>query len=85
MYFSDTESGVSEGCPSDLDSLYGGSTRLGRPGVPGSSDLQRALRRLSMRRANELNEMDYAKEERERQSREELNRERFVVKLVFLV
>ncbi|XP_045179167.2 trafficking kinesin-binding protein 1-like isoform X3 [Mercenaria mercenaria] len=79
MYFSDTESAVSENCAGDIESLYGAtSTRLGRPGIPGSNDLQSALRRLSMRRANELNEMDYAREERERQEREQKFRERTV-------
>ncbi|XP_052812866.1 trafficking kinesin-binding protein 1-like isoform X2 [Mya arenaria] len=72
MYFSDNESGVGEAHGSDLDSLYSGSSKLGRPGVPGSTDLQTALRRLSMRRANELNEQDYAKGEKERQEREQL-------------
>jgi hypothetical protein len=59
-------------------------TKLGRPGVPGSSDLHSALRRLSMRRANELNEMDYAREERERQERERERRarERSVFKVI---
>ena len=36
------------GCRSDLN--------LGRPGIPGSNDLETALRRLSMRKANEINE-----------------------------
>ncbi len=29
---------------------------LGRPGIPGSNDLETALKRLSMRKANEINE-----------------------------
>ena len=54
--------------------FFRGSQKLGKPGIPGSNDLQAALRRLSLRRANELNEMDYRREERER-----LARERYVI------
>ncbi|XP_060553261.1 trafficking kinesin-binding protein 1-like [Ruditapes philippinarum] len=80
MYFSDTESAVSENCTGELESLYGATpSRYGKPGIPGSNDLHTALRRLSMRRANEINEMDYAKEERERQEREQKQRERRVI------
>ncbi|KAJ8319826.1 hypothetical protein KUTeg_001413 [Tegillarca granosa] len=70
VYLSDGESEVSEGYHGDLDSLYGSSSNLGRPGIPGSNDLEAALRRLSMRRANELNEQDYfAEQERKKRER----------------
>ncbi|KAK3577177.1 hypothetical protein CHS0354_037516 [Potamilus streckersoni] len=64
MYLSDggEESVHSDGYNADLDSLYGSTQHLGRPGIPGSNDLETALRRLSMRRANELNELDFQKE-----------------------
>ncbi|XP_052237343.1 trafficking kinesin-binding protein 1-like isoform X2 [Dreissena polymorpha] len=71
MYFSDNESGVSDLHASDMESLHGGNKRLG---VPGGNDLQMALRRLSLRRANELNEIDYAKQQKEREHlRERVN------------
>lgn len=41
--------------------------RIGRPGIPGSNDLETALRKLSIRRANELNERDYFEDEEKRQ------------------
>ena len=63
MYFSDVDSGPSESAGSDLDGLYGTRSNLGRPGIPGSNDLETALRKLSLRRANELNEQDYKEEE----------------------
>ncbi|XP_025114585.1 trafficking kinesin-binding protein 1-like isoform X2 [Pomacea canaliculata] len=56
---SDSESLISDGYSADMDSLYGSNTELGRPGIPGSNDLESALRRLAMRRANELNERDF--------------------------
>ncbi|KAL3854814.1 hypothetical protein ACJMK2_014059 [Sinanodonta woodiana] len=64
MYLSDggEESAHSDGYSADLDSLYGSTQHLGRPGIPGSNDLETALRRLSMRRANELNELDFQKD-----------------------
>ena len=31
-------------------------TTIGRPGIPGSNDLETALRRLTLRKANEINE-----------------------------
>lgn len=67
MYFSDVDSGPSEHAGSDLDGLYGTRTNLGRPGIPGSNDLETALRKLSLRRANELNEQDYKEDEARRQ------------------
>ncbi|XP_076089486.1 trafficking kinesin-binding protein 1-like isoform X2 [Mytilus galloprovincialis] len=66
MYFSDLESGPSDATASDLDGLYGTRHSLGRPGIPGSNDLETALRKLSLRRANELNEQDYKDEENKR-------------------
>ncbi|KAK3082835.1 hypothetical protein FSP39_006648 [Pinctada imbricata] len=66
MYFSEDESVQSDGYNADLDSLYGGSSQVGRPGIPGSNDLETALRKLSLRRANELNELDYQEEADER-------------------
>ncbi|VDI26774.1 trafficking kinesin-binding protein 1 [Mytilus galloprovincialis] len=66
MYFSDLESGPSDATGSDLDGLYGTRHSLGRPGIPGSNDLETALRKLSLRRANELNEQDYKEEENKR-------------------
>ena len=50
--------------------VFSCNNKLGRPGIPGSNDLKSALRRLSLRRANELNEMDFKREEKERQARE---------------
>lgn len=32
------------------------SRQLGRPGIPGSNDLETALRRLALRKANKFNE-----------------------------
>lgn len=68
MYFSETESVQSDGYTADLDSLYGDVKKhsLGRPGIPGSNDLETALRKLSIRRANELNEEDYFEDEENR-------------------
>ncbi|XP_071149492.1 trafficking kinesin-binding protein 1-like isoform X1 [Mytilus edulis] len=66
MYFSDLESGPSDATGSDLDGLYGTRHSLGRPGIPGSNDLETALRKLSLRRANELNEQDYKEDENKR-------------------
>ena len=37
---------------------------LGRPGIPGSKDLDTALKRLSLRRQNEASEKDYKERER---------------------
>ncbi|CAG5131237.1 unnamed protein product [Candidula unifasciata] len=42
---------------------------LGQPGIPGSNDLESALKRLAMRRANEQNERDFLDEEEERRRR----------------
>ncbi len=42
------------------------SDSLGKPGLPGSNDLETALRRLTMRKANEINEQ-LLREEDERQ------------------
>ncbi|XP_033728097.1 trafficking kinesin-binding protein 1-like isoform X1 [Pecten maximus] len=68
MYFSETESVQSDGYTADLDSLYGDVKKhsLGRPGIPGSNDLETALRKLSIRRANELNEEDFFEDEENR-------------------
>lgn len=38
-------------------------SQYGKPGIPGSNDLETALRKLSLRRANELNEQDYREDE----------------------
>lgn len=71
MYFSDAESGVGEGFGSDIESQYGAlSSRLGKPGVPGSCDLQIALRRLTRRLANEPNDHDSGQDEKARQELE---------------
>ena len=40
---------------------------LGQPGIPGSNDLESALRRLAIRRANELNERDFLEDQRKKQ------------------
>lgn len=37
---------------------------LGRPGIPGSKDLDAALKRLSLRRQNEASEKEYELRER---------------------
>ncbi|XP_021351763.1 trafficking kinesin-binding protein 1-like isoform X3 [Mizuhopecten yessoensis] len=68
MYFSECESVQSDGYTADLDSLYGDVKKhsLGRPGIPGSNDLETALRKLSIRRANELNEEDFFEDEEKR-------------------
>ncbi|XP_060065606.1 trafficking kinesin-binding protein 1-like [Ylistrum balloti] len=68
MYFSESESVQSDGYNADLDSLYGDVKKhsLGRPGIPGSNDLETALRKLSIRRANELNEEDFFEDEENR-------------------
>ncbi|XP_070187850.1 trafficking kinesin-binding protein 1-like isoform X2 [Littorina saxatilis] len=55
---SDNDS-FSDGYSADMDSMYGSSSELGRPGIPGSNDLESALRRLAIRRANDLNERDF--------------------------
>ncbi|KAL5005743.1 hypothetical protein ScPMuIL_016901 [Solemya velum] len=68
MYLSDTESAVSDGYSGDVDSVHGSTPTLGRPGIPGSNDLETALRRLSLRRANYLNEVDFRREEERRQT-----------------
>lgn len=59
---SDNESLTSDGYSADMDSIYGSNSelaRLGRPGIPGSNDLESALRRLASRRANDMNEREY--------------------------
>ncbi|XP_046555440.1 trafficking kinesin-binding protein 1-like isoform X2 [Haliotis rubra] len=61
FYMSETES--ADGYSADLDSLHGSNPDLGRPGIPGSNDLETSLKRLAMRRANELNERDYREDE----------------------
>lgn len=64
MYFADMEESEA---PSDLagfNSLYRNQKcQYGKPGIPGSNDLETALRKLSLRRANELNEQDYREDE----------------------
>ncbi|RUS69674.1 hypothetical protein EGW08_022563 [Elysia chlorotica] len=64
---SDLDSHTSEGYGGDLDSLYESNSELGRPGIPGSNDLDNALRRLATRRANEMNEREFLAREREAQ------------------
>ncbi|XP_059177188.1 trafficking kinesin-binding protein 1-like isoform X3 [Physella acuta] len=73
-YPSDVESIASDGYSADMDSLYGSNPELGRPGIPGSNDLESALKRLALRKANELNERDFHEEE-ERKRKQELERE----------
>ncbi|CAL1548102.1 unnamed protein product [Lymnaea stagnalis] len=70
-YPSDVESFASDGYNADMDSLYGSNTELGRPGIPGSNDLESALKRLAMRKANELNERDFHEEEERRKHKEQ--------------
>ncbi|KAI8761156.1 trafficking kinesin-binding protein 1 [Biomphalaria glabrata] len=70
-YPSDVESFASDGYSADMDSLYGSNPELGRPGIPGSNDLESALKRLAMRRANELNERDFHEEERRKKKEQE--------------
>ncbi|KAL8620542.1 hypothetical protein ACOMHN_066965 [Nucella lapillus] len=65
---SDSESFNSDGYSADMDSIYGSSSELGRPGIPGSNDLESALRRLALRRANDLNERDFLNGQRENRS-----------------
>ncbi|XP_065608829.1 trafficking kinesin-binding protein 1 isoform X3 [Cyrtonyx montezumae] len=55
------------------DSENGNEDRMkkpGTPGTPGSSDLETALRRLSLRRENYLSERKFFEEEQERKLRE---------------
>ncbi|GFO05583.1 trafficking kinesin-binding protein 1 [Plakobranchus ocellatus] len=70
---SDVESQTSEGYSGDLDSLYESNSELGRPGIPGSNDLENALRRLATRRANEINEREFLAREREEQRSRKLS------------
>lgn len=77
MYFADMEE---NGTPSDLagfNSLYRNQRcQYGKPGIPGSNDLETALRKLSLRRANELNEQDYREdEEKKHQGRNRMESE----------
>ncbi|GAB1600514.1 trafficking kinesin-binding protein 1-like isoform X2 [Argonauta hians] len=59
LYLSDGESFISDGYNADLDSLSGSnSANIGRPGVPGSNDLETALRRLLVKRPWDINEKD---------------------------
>lgn len=51
--------------------LIRSNPELGRPGIPGSNDLESALKRLAMRRANELNERDFHEEERRKKKEQE--------------
>ncbi|GFS10898.1 trafficking kinesin-binding protein 1 [Elysia marginata] len=64
---SDVESQASDSYSGDLDSFYESNSELGRPGIPGSNDLDNALRRLATRRANEINEREFLARERERE------------------
>ncbi|XP_064598414.1 trafficking kinesin-binding protein 1-like isoform X4 [Liolophura sinensis] len=64
LYLSDGESAMSDGYSADMDSSHGSVTNLGRPGIPGSNDLESALRKLAMRRANELNEKDFFEQQK---------------------
>ncbi|XP_015709584.1 trafficking kinesin-binding protein 1 isoform X2 [Coturnix japonica] len=57
----------------ETDSENGNEDRMkkpGTPGTPGSSDLETALRRLSLRRENYLSERKFFEEEQERKLRE---------------
>uniref|UniRef100_A0A0L8GQ25 HAP1 N-terminal domain-containing protein n=1 Tax=Octopus bimaculoides TaxID=37653 RepID=A0A0L8GQ25_OCTBM len=59
LYLSDGESFISDGYNADLDSMSGSnSTNIGRPGVPGSNDLETALRRLLVKRPWDINDKD---------------------------
>ncbi|XP_014779128.1 trafficking kinesin-binding protein 1 isoform X5 [Octopus bimaculoides] len=67
LYLSDGESFISDGYNADLDSMSGwppfrayssNSTNIGRPGVPGSNDLETALRRLLVKRPWDINDKD---------------------------
>ncbi|GFO39913.1 trafficking kinesin-binding protein 1-like [Plakobranchus ocellatus] len=49
------------------------NSELGRPGIPGSNDLENALRRLATRRANEINEREFLAREREEQRSRKLS------------
>ncbi|XP_050418566.2 trafficking kinesin-binding protein 1 isoform X3 [Patella vulgata] len=68
MCLSDVESGAtSDGYGGDMDSQYSSGSDLGRPGIPGSNDLETALKHLAMRTANELNEKDYYEEQKKKE------------------
>ncbi|BFZ15608.1 hypothetical protein BsWGS_18646 [Bradybaena similaris] len=68
-FISDVESLASDSCSIDMDRIYESNPELGRPGIPGSNDLESALKRLALRRANEQNEKDFQDEEMERRQR----------------
>lgn len=46
---------------------FSSSPYLGKGGVPGSNDLETALRRLSLRRANEINRQQFRAEDRQKE------------------
>ncbi|XP_023930896.1 trafficking kinesin-binding protein 1 [Lingula anatina] len=71
MYLSEGESIPNDGYAADSDSTYGTSssrTQLGRPGIPGSNDLETALRRLTLRSQTEQAYLEGEKERRERRT-----------------
>ncbi|XP_014664202.1 PREDICTED: trafficking kinesin-binding protein 1-like [Priapulus caudatus] len=63
-YMGDTED-------SRTESPFSSSPYLGKAGVPGSNDLETALRRLSLRRANEINQQQFRADDRRRHEEEE--------------
>ncbi|XP_061165446.1 trafficking kinesin-binding protein 1-like isoform X1 [Saccostrea echinata] len=68
MYFADVEGSEAPSDLAGLNSLYRNEKcQYGKPGIPGSNDLETALRKLSIRRANELNERDFREDEEKRQ------------------
>ena len=44
---------------------------LGRAGVPGSNDLETALRRLSIRKANDIHDRSFIEEQEEKRKKAE--------------
>ncbi|XP_041374534.1 trafficking kinesin-binding protein 1-like isoform X3 [Gigantopelta aegis] len=64
--FSDTESVKSDGYSADNDSIYGSTCNLGRPGIPGSNDLEASLKRLALQRSGEYSERSFLRDENKR-------------------
>jgi len=63
LYLSESESTTSEDLHADFEAIHNSSRQLGRPGIPGSNDLESALRRLTLRKANEINEKHFHEDE----------------------